>query len=93
MARRYRDPFYGVRFIGDTANEVVHDCDNEVRGAEGCGISTILREDGVAYETATEAQAAIAAGFARCPHCLGENDPDDARPGRFSSLGAKPTLP
>ena len=93
MPRRYRDPFFGERFVADTSNLVVHDCDNEVPGEDGCLIGNIAREDGLAFDDAAEARAALAADHRPCPHCLGNEDPDDDRPGRYASLGARPIRP
>jgi len=95
MPRRYRDPFYGARFIGDRARMFVHDCDNEARGDDGCGIGVIDPTEGLAFEDATAARSALVSGFTACPHCLGDSAPDDAAGGRYSSsaVGGKPMLP
>lgn len=95
MPRRYRDPFYGARFIGDRATMLVHDCDNEARGDEGCAIGQIGSVQGLSFEDASAARAALTNGFACCPHCLAGREPDDAAGGRYSSsaVGGKPMLP
>ena len=44
MTRRYRKPFNGKRFIGNTNENKVHDLDKENKNPNGCQIDEIKDE-------------------------------------------------
>lgn len=69
MTIRYRSPFNGNRFIGNTNTNEVHDLDNETTS---CNIN-LMKDDHVkTFVPDTHAQAK-AEGFDNCAHCIGNS--------------------
>lgn len=67
MARRYRAPFYGKRYIGNTNTNEVHDLDNE---KTGCQIDQIKDSHVVTFNP-DSLTTAKSKGFDNCAHCIG----------------------
>ena len=70
MARRYRSPFNGKRFIGNTNENKVHDLDNEDTDPNACQIDEIKDEHVKTFDPDTLKEA-IGQGFTKCSYCLG----------------------
>jgi hypothetical protein len=72
VARRYRSPFNGNRFIGNTNTNEVHDLDNEDRYGK-CNIDLIKDEHVKTFTPDTHSQAK-AEGFDNCAKCIGNSN-------------------
>jgi len=71
MTRRYRKPFNGKQFIGNTNTNQVHDLDKEDTDKNGCQIDEIKDEHIKTFNPDTLAQA-HKEGFKNCDKCLGD---------------------
>jgi len=71
MTRRYRSPFNGKRYIGNTNSNEVHDLDNEDSNGP-CHIDLIKDEHIKTFSPDTHTQAKIE-GFDNCAHCIGNS--------------------
>lgn len=69
MTRRYRSPFNGNRFIGNTNSNEVHDLDNE---QNGCHIDEIKDNHIKTFSPDTHSQAKRE-GFDNCAYCIGNS--------------------
>lgn len=67
MARRYRPPFNGNRYIGNINTNEVHDLDNE---KTNCQIDEIKDSHIKTFSPDTHSQAKRE-GFDNCAHCIG----------------------
>jgi len=67
MTRRYKPPYNGKRYLGNTNDMKVHDLDNEKTGESECQIDEIKHEHIKMYDYHFEATND---GFTDCTHCL-----------------------
>jgi hypothetical protein len=68
MAKRWRPPFNFRRYCGDSASSLIHDL---VCEKPACDVGAIPDENITMWDTASEVDAAVAAGpWRRCPHCV-----------------------
>lgn len=69
MSRRYRSPFNGNRYIGNTNTNEVHDLDKE---ESSCQINRIKDSHVKTFVPDTHSQAK-SEGFDNCAHCIGNS--------------------
>lgn len=69
MTRKYRTPFNGNRYIGNTNTNEVHDLDNE---QNRCKIDEIKDEHVKTFVPDTHGQAK-SEGFDNCHYCIGNS--------------------
>lgn len=67
--RRYRPPFNGKRFIGNTNTNEVHDLDNE---KNGCRINEIKDSHIKTFSPDSHSEAKRQ-GFDNCAYCIGNS--------------------
>lgn len=71
MARRFKPPYNGKRYLANTNTNQVHDLDNEQTGENGCQIDEIKPEHIKMYDDLSQVYLN---GFENCDHCIKKSE-------------------